>query len=259
MTAVTTRCAQGSPCWVSLMARDLGAAQEFYGPLLGWEFTAGPVRLGRYLRATLGGVPVAGLGLLPPGLGFPVSWTTYFAADSTDELAQRVRACGGTVAVGPLQADEAGRVAIVSDLSGAVFGLWEGQEHAGWQAVGVPGAPAWTELLTPEVGAAAAFYGSVFGHQVARVGPQAPARCEADALLRVDGRPVAGIRGAAGLRGGPPRWRVQFAVADVAAAAGAAVELGGRVLAGPQESPYGWLARLSDPEGGHFTVVQSGA
>ncbi|AXI79822.1 VOC family protein [Peterkaempfera bronchialis] len=248
MTAVRVQCAQGTPCWVSLMARDLGTAETFYGALLGWEFESGPVRLGRYVRATLNGAPVAGLGVAPADLGFPVEWTTYFAADSTDGTAQRIRECGGTVAVGPLQADESGRLVIASDVSGAVFGVWEGQEHQGWQTVGVPGAPAWTELVTSDGDAAAAFYGSVFGPAVERSGD--------DAVLRVEGRAVAGIRGAAALRGGPPRWRIYFAVADADRAARRAVELGGRLLVEPQESPHGRVARLSDPEGGRFSVVQ---
>lgn len=246
MTAVGIRCAQGSPCWVSLMARDLGTAGAFYGALLGWEFEGGPAGLGPYVRATLNGAPVAGLGVAPAG--YPVEWTTYFAADSTDGTAQRIRECGGTVAVGPLQAEDAGRLVIASDVSGAVFGVWEGQDQPGWQTEGEePGAPAWTELVTSDVEGAAAFYGSVFGPVVERRGQ--------DAVLLVEGSPVAGIRGAAELRGGHPRWRIHFAVGDVEEAASRAVELGGGVLVPPADSPNGRIARLVDSEGGHFSVL----
>ncbi|MET9366191.1 VOC family protein, partial [Streptomyces sp. NPDC006632] len=31
----------GVPCWVSLMARDLGAALDFYGAVFGWSFRSG--------------------------------------------------------------------------------------------------------------------------------------------------------------------------------------------------------------------------
>ncbi|WP_055585906.1 VOC family protein [Peterkaempfera griseoplana] len=248
MTDARTLSAQGSPCWVSLMARDLDTAGEFYGALLGWEFKGGPTGLGPYVRATLNGAPVAGLGVAPAG--FPVEWTTYFAADSTDGTAQRIRECGGTVAVGPVQAEGAGRLVIASDVSGAVFGVWEGQEHSGWQAVDVPGAPSWTELITPDLDGAAFFYGSVFGQAVERRGP--------DAVLMVDGSVVAGIRGATELRGGPPRWRVYFAVTDVEEAVQRAVELGGRLLVEPSDSPYGRYARLLDREGGRFSLVERG-
>ncbi|MFB6892815.1 VOC family protein [Kitasatospora sp. NPDC056327] len=249
MPALTIRLAQGTPCWVSLMTDDLPGAREFYGDLLGWTFSPGPGQLGDYVRARLGGEPVAGLGVSSVA-GFPVQWTTYFAVDDADRSAQLVRECGGTVAVGPLQAERAGRLAIAADVSGAVFGLWQGEEHPGREAGPQPGGPAWAELLTPDADGAAVFYRSVLGVPVAETG--------GGAALLVDGRPVAGVRRGAELRGHPPRWRTHFAVADVDLTARRAVELGGRVLVGPQPTPRGPAARLADPRGGHFSVLQTG-
>ncbi|WP_199926002.1 VOC family protein [Streptomyces sp. NRRL S-495] len=59
-------------------------------------------------------------------------------------------------------------------------------------------------------------------------------------------------------RGHPPRWRTHFAVADVDLTARRAVELGGRVLVTPQDTPRGRAARLADPRGGHFSVLRAG-
>ncbi|MEV7782650.1 VOC family protein [Kitasatospora sp. NPDC088351] len=249
MPAVKLRLAQGTPCWVSLMTDDLAGARAFYGGLLGWTYTPGPGQLGAYVRAELGGTPVAGLGVSSV-TGFPVQWTTYFAVDSADRTAQQVRECGGTVAVGPLQAEQAGRLAIAADVSGAVFGLWEGGEHLGREAGPEPGGPAWAELLTPDEPGSAAFYGAVLGRPV-------ESSAGGSALL-VNGRPVAGIRHSGELRGHPPRWRVHFAVRDAALTAGRAVELGGGVLVEPQETERGRVARLADPQGGHFSVLQTG-
>ncbi|MDY0813218.1 VOC family protein [Kitasatospora purpeofusca] len=251
MPALTLRLAQGTPCWVSLMTDDLPGARAFYGELLGWTFAAGPAQLGEYVRASLGEEPVAGLGVSAVA-GFPVQWTSYFAVDSADRATQLVRECGGTVAVGPLQAERAGRLAIAADVSGAVFGLWQGEEHIGRESGPEPGGPAWTELLTPDADGAAAFYGAVLAVPVA----EAPA--EGGSALLVGGRPVAGIRPGAELRGHPPRWRTHFAVSDVDLTARRAVELGGRVLVAPQETPRGRAARLADPRGGHFSVLRAG-
>jgi len=257
MTAVKVRLAQGTPCWVSLMTSDQEGAMAFYGALLGWEFSPGPTQLGAYVRATLNGAKVAGIGATPAGTGYPVGWTTYFAVDSADDVSQRIRECGGTVAVGPLQAEHAGRLAIAADLSGAVFGLWQGEEHIGWEVVGEPGAPAWNELLTPDEPAASAFYGAVLGRSVVESDAAAVARGEADATLDVGGFPVAGIRRSIDLRDGPPRWRVHFAVADTDLTVHRALDLGGRLLVGPHGTPYGRVARLADPQGGRFSVVQT--
>ncbi|MEU6234928.1 VOC family protein [Kitasatospora sp. NPDC047058] len=247
MPAVQLRLAQGTPCWVSLMTDDLDGARAFYGRLLGWTYTPGPTQLGAYVRAEVGGAPVAGLGVSTV-TGFPVQWTTYFAVDSADRTAQLVRECGGTVAVGPLQAERAGRLAIAADVSGAVFGLWQGEEHPGREAGPEPGGPVWAELITPDEEGAAVFYGAVLGRPVAPAG--------GGSALLVDGRPVAGIRPGAELRGHPPRWRVHFAVGDVGLTVRRAVELGGRVLLEPQDTGRGRVARLADPQGGHFSVLQ---
>lgn len=243
MPAVKVRLAQGTPCWVSLMTGDLQGAQAFYGALFDWEYSPGPAQLGAYVRASLGGAKVAGLGISPGGTGLPVEWTTYFAVDSADEVSQRIRECGGTLAVGPLQAERAGRLAIAADLSGAVFGIWQGEEHLGWEVVGEPGAPAWAELVTADEAGAASFYRAVLGRPGAGGGedPQGP--------------PAAGIRRSTELRGRPPRWRVCFAVADTDLTARRAEGLGGRVLVEPYESAQGRFARLADPQGGHFSVV----
>ncbi|MFD4658401.1 VOC family protein [Kitasatospora sp. NPDC058444] len=241
------RLAQGTPCWVSLLTDDLPGARTFYGALLGWTYTPGPGQLGDYVRAELDGAPVAGLGV-STATGFPVQWTTYFAVDDADRTAQLVRECSGTVAVGPLQAERAGRMAIAADVSGAVFGLWQGEEHLGREAGREPGAPAWAELLTPDADGAAAFYSTVFGR---------PVRSTADeTTLLVQGRPVAGIRHRAELRGHPPRWRTHFAVRDAALTARHTVELGGRVLVEPHDTARGRAARLADPQGGHFSVLE---
>jgi predicted enzyme related to lactoylglutathione lyase len=256
VTAVKVRLVQGMPCWVSLMTSDLEGAKAFYGALLGWEFEPGPTPLGAYVRATLGGAKVAGLGVTPLGTSYPVEWTTYFAVDSADEISQRVRECGGTVAVGPLQAERAGRMAIAADLSGAVFGLWQGEEHLGWEVVGEPGAPAWNELVTPDESAAAVFYRAVLGRPVVEAEASAVARGEDDAMVLVGGRPVAGIRHSADLTAGPARWSIHFAVEDTDLTAHQTLALGGAVLVGPYDTPYGRVSRLADPQGGRFSVVQ---
>jgi predicted enzyme related to lactoylglutathione lyase len=56
--------------------------------------------------------------------------------------------------------------------------------------------------------------------------------------------------------GGPPRWSVTFAVDDVDAIAARARELGGSVLAEPQNAPWVRFAVLADPAGASFTASQ---
>ncbi|WP_251095256.1 VOC family protein [Streptomyces sp. Caat 7-52] len=244
----------GTPCWVSLMVHGLDATEEFYGELFGWEFRPGPQQLGPYVRALLDGREVAGMGHLPPDHRLPVAWTPYLASDDVDQSADTVRLCGGTVAVGPLDAAEAGRMAIAADPSGAVFGIWQGAAHLGTAISGVPGTPVWNELVTFETESVAKFYTSVFGYEEEPV-----VSAGFDYLtLRLGGRPVAGLHGMGqGLpRDRGPHWQTYFEVADIGETLRQVTGLGGRVLRPAHDSPHGRVATVVDPEGAELSVVQ---
>jgi predicted enzyme related to lactoylglutathione lyase len=247
---VLVRCVPAAPCWVSLMARDLEAAKSFYGPLLGWVFEPGPDRWGEYVRAVVDGVEVAGIGVVAGDWQPPVAWTTYFGTESADEVAERVRERGATLAVGPLAFD-AGRIALAADQEGAAFGIWEGDLGCNTWLTS-PGAPAWIELRTADPFAAALFYGEVFAWD-GRDPRRFEVRWEHErVVLRADGHSVAALRKAVGVA---PHWEVFFSVADTDMAAKHAVRLGGAVADAPEDTPYGRVARLQDSEGGLFSVI----
>lgn len=254
------RAVQGAPCWVSLMAADLEGAQGFYGDLFGWRFRPSRHGHGRYTIAfTPDGAPTVGMSTpAAAGGAFPVTWTTYFAADSADDIAWRARERGGTVAVGPLEFGS-GRVAWAADPDGAVFGIWEGELSSAWWGERRPGAPVWLELRTRDAFEAALFYGHVFGWD-AQGQERCDVRFEHDrVVLHIDGKAVAGLRGGA-LEAAPdpnvrPRWHVYFCVDDVDRAAARAAALGGGIVSAPADTPYGRIAALRDPEGGLFSIA----
>ncbi|MFI1166433.1 VOC family protein [Streptomyces sp. NPDC020801] len=250
-----TRYTPGTPCWVSLMVHGMAATQAFYGELFGWEFEPGPHQLGPYVRALLDGQEVAGIGQLPPDRHLPIAWTPYLASDDVDLTAESVRLCGGTLGVGPLDAGEAGRLAIGSDPSGAVFGIWQAREHLGTGAAGAPGTPAWNELLTFEAASVAKFYEALFGYEerpVALAGFDCVTLC-------LDGRPVAGIHGVGHAlpRDRGPHWLTYFEVADADTALERLAGLGGHVLTAARDTPHGRVATVTDPEGARFALIQS--
>lgn len=255
-----TRTAQGAPCWVSLTVRDLAAAERFYGALCGWELKPGSRCPDPYVLAVAHGVPVAGITVATHDLGLPVSWVAYFHADSADEAAERIRERGATVAVGPVEFGS-GRVAWAADPAGAVFAIWDGEIDPAWGVDRAAGTPAWIELQTGDAFAAAIFYGEVFGWD------RDPERCDVcyeydRVVVRIDGRPAAGLCGKA-VEAAPaprlrPRWQVYFRVEDVDDAARQAVALGGAVVSEPADSPFGRVAALRDPEGGLFSVTACG-
>ncbi|MFE3325348.1 VOC family protein [Streptomyces sp. NPDC059176] len=247
------------------MARDIQAAQDFYGAVFGWEFRPGGLEQGSYVVAYAGGAPVAGLveSDRTMGVRLPVAWTAYFAADSADEAASRVRERGGTVAVGPLSFDN-GRMAWAADPFDATFCIWEGPVETGWQAGLGSGAVAWLELHTRDPFASALFYGGVFAWD----SPSADVidvHYEHDrVMLRAWGRTVAGMYG--GLKPSPdpairPKWHVHFCRDDVDAAVARVGAAGGSVVTAPHDTPLGRVATLRDPEGGlfHLSAGESSA
>ncbi|MFI6645155.1 VOC family protein [Streptomyces sp. NPDC050504] len=258
MTEAAARQTPGTPCWASLMVHGLPATQDFYGALFGWEFRPGPRQLGPYVRAVLGDDQVAGIGQSPPGRHLPIAWTTYLATGDADATAESIRSCGGTVAVGPLDAGEAGRLAIAADPAGAIFGIWqEGVEGPGRAAAGRPGTRVWHELLTRETGTVGKFYQSVFGYDV-----EAVVSADFDYLtLHLAGRPVAALHGVGNAlpRDRGAHWMTYFEVADTDGAANRVADLGGHVLQQPREGSGGRSALVADPEGAVFTIVRSAA
>ncbi|MFD9368331.1 VOC family protein [Streptomyces sp. NPDC060020] len=248
------------------MARDPGASQAFYGAVLGWQF--GAARLGEGFTVGFSdGVPVAGIGALPPAVTGPVAWTPYFAVDDADVTAARIRERSGTVAVGPL-AFGTGRAALASDRDGAVFGIWQGDAIPDW-GMGGEAAPAWLELRTRDAFDAAIFYGEVLEWACGQTGCCEVAYVEENnrIQLRHAGRTVARLHGGS-LAAAPdpalrPRWHVHFRVPDVETAVKAATALGGSTVSAPRpvsgpaadSGLFPHEVTLRDPDGALFAVV----
>ncbi|RAG82709.1 VOC family protein [Streptacidiphilus pinicola] len=249
----------GAPSWVSLIVRDLGAAERFYQGLLGWEFEQGPERLGAFVYVVVDGHRVAGISEVGD-LGFGTGWTTFFGVRDAHESARRIADRGGTIGVGPVAID-AGRIVLARDPDGASFGLWQGPEELPEASTSlVAGVPAWIELRTGDPFKSALFYGEVLDWD-----PEISHRTEVvweheRVVLRSDGRNIAAI-------GGPepspvpgavthPAWRVFFPTPDLADALVRAVELGGTVLVPSTPTPYGPVAQLQDPSGSRLCLIQ---
>jgi predicted enzyme related to lactoylglutathione lyase len=249
----------GVPCWVETLQPGPREALEFYGPLLGWEFgdSGAMPGGGEYFVARMRGRDVAAIGALPPvgGPTVPV-WNTYVSVASVEAAAERVTAAGGDVAIGPLDAHPAGRLAVVVDPAGAAISLWEPGEHQGAQLVNEPGTWTMSSLHAPDVHAADEFYGSVFGWEPEAFGQVTLFRLPGYAG-GVEGQPVPRDVVAAMAPPDPqipPHWNVNLRVADADATAERAAALGGTVVAAPMDTPGFRSAVLADPQGAVFSV-----
>jgi len=242
----------GVPCWVETLQPDPAAAHAFYRELFGWQLAGSP----EYAVARLGGHDVAGIAALGDG-PFAPSWITHVRVRDVHDAVRSATAAGATVALEPMDADPAGRLAGLRDPAGALFAVWEAGVREGAQLVNEPGAWAMSSLVSADPAAAAGFYGSLFGWTAEAYGPVS--------LFRLPGyvggepeQPVPRDVVAVLAQGdGPASWGVDFWVADVEATAGLAARLGGRILVAPHDRPPAFRnALVSDPAGAILSVSQ---
>jgi predicted enzyme related to lactoylglutathione lyase len=258
----------GVPCWIDTQQPDRDAALRFYGAVFGWSFENHLQRGDRaYDLATVDGRVVAAIGSGPSDT--TATWTTYIGVDDVEAAVANVEAAGGTVVAPPLRAGSAGRLALVTDPTGANLALWEPGRRKGVERVNEPGSWNWSLLSTPDPAGAAAFYAEVFGWEtdldapgpklvrlpgyadfLEQFDPELRARHAAGGVPEGFSDAVAWIlpsRGAA-------FWAVTFSVADADAAAQAAEQEGGRVVSGPTDTEWTREVVLADPAGATFTA-----
>jgi uncharacterized protein len=239
----------GVPCWVDTWQEEIPAA--FYSGLFGWEAQVGD----EYTLFTHRGLDVAGAGVRA---GAEPAWTTYVWVDDADAVAERAVAAGGRLVSEPFDSLDGGRMALVADPAGAVFGVWQLGEHRGARVVNEPGAWAMSALSTPDPEGANAFYGAVFGWQTSEFGPAT--------MWHVPGffggepqQPVPRDVVAVMVPGEHAVWAVNFWADDVDAAAERAAALGGAVISPPIDDPIGRNAVLADPAGAVISVSRPAA
>jgi uncharacterized protein len=239
----------GTPSWVDLGVSDVDAAVAFYEALLGWEIQEPAPDSGGYRICTLRDRPVAGLG--PQMEAQDDSWwTTYVSVADCDATAAKVKDAGGTVVGEPMDVPSAGRMAVCADPQGAPFSLWQPAGFAGAAYVNEPGSWCWSELETRTPEEAVAFYVAVFGWRAE------PFRdSDTDRVFFVGDAPVASV---SAITDGGESWAVYFQVDDCDAAVARVVELGGKSLADPTETPdIGRMAEVADPQGTVFYVLST--
>ncbi|MFD1814627.1 VOC family protein [Rhodococcus gannanensis] len=112
----------GTLVWSELVTTDPAVALTFYETVLGVTSTAMPMPGGTYTVLHAGGEDVGGCAT-PRVAGAPAHWQTYFAVDDPDATAEQSGAAGGSTLVAPFDVPGAGRIAVLSDPTGAVFSV----------------------------------------------------------------------------------------------------------------------------------------
>ena len=252
---------QGTPCWYELCTAKgaLGAADDFYGKVLGWTVEDAGMEGFTYHLARSDGDLVAGLMEMPDDAGaMPPLWMIYFAVDDADQAAADIRAAGGAVHREPADIPGTGRFAVVGDPQGAGFGILapapmeEGPPAGSAFDQGKAGHGNWHELMTTDPDAGFRFYAGLFGwekSQAMDMGEMGTYQ-----LFSHDGTDIGGMMG---LGNAPvPCWLPYFGIPGITEAIARIEAGGGRIAHGPMEVPGGaFIAVAQDPQGAWFAVV----
>jgi predicted enzyme related to lactoylglutathione lyase len=174
---------------------------------------------------------------------------------------------------------DAGRMATFADPTGAVFSVWQANQHAGAQLVNQPNTWNFSDLNTRDVDGALAFHGAVFGWvtdafaagdaefamlRLPRYGDFLEQR---DPELRSRQTAIGAPPGFEDVVAGlvrmasddatddtPAHWSVTFAVDDTDATSERGAALGATVMVEPVDAGPTRIAVLRDPQGAVFTV-----
>jgi uncharacterized protein len=252
----------GTFSWVELATTDPDGAKAFYGELFGWgaEDNEIPGGGGVYTMATVKGSAVAGITAQPEqqrSAGVPPNWFSYVAVAGADESAARVKELGGDVHAGPFDVGDAGRMAVIGDPTGAMFGLWQAGEAPGAGRVNEPGCLIWNELATSDPDAAQPFYSGLFGWAFEEAPTEGGPRYWIIGHEGASSGQNGGMREQTPEEGGvPPHWMPYFATDSVDASLAKAEELGGTPLFPAMEIPAGRIAGVRDPQGAAFSLFE---
>ena len=237
----------GKFVWRDLVTENPDAVKPFYAALFGWQFEEGRALGAPYTLIKSGGQYIAGISKTRrPQPDQPVSqWLSFMSVADVDRAVEKTRAAGGSLVAGPLDLPNIGRGAVVLDPDGAPLGLLR-------SSIGDPADAAepavnrflWTEHLSRDPQASADFYAALVGFEVRKIDSGGK-----HYWVLVKGRERAGL-----LRNpiavDRPIWLASIRVADPAASAARAAQLGGRVLLAPRaDLRNGTLALIADPTG----------
>ncbi len=243
----------GTPCWIELVTPDREKAVAFYGGLFGWTATEPDEQFGGYSQWMLDGRPIGGLMPEVPGMTGPPTWSVYLATADAEKTAALAAEHGGSVIAPPMELPGLGAMVVVADASGLTHGGWQAGPFEGTESADGPGDPVWHEAYSKDFATTQAFLRDVFGWDINVQGDSDEFRYSTNGPMEAA---TAGLMDATMFgEDFTPHWTAYINVADTDATMAKVAELGGSVVEGPDDTPYGVLATVVDPNGQRIKAI----
>jgi uncharacterized protein len=243
----TVKTTVGTFVWHEQVSSDPKRAQEFYTKLFGWETEVFKPGEADYKMISSDGQTHGGFSKAMEGAP-PPHWLSHVRVENVDETIEKAKGAGGTLAAGPFEMSEVGRMAIITDPQGAFVSAYQPESEGS----GSEGVFVWDELGTTDPDAAQRFYESVFDWTTEDMGPD-------HGGYRIFQRGETRLGGLMALQDDamPALWQPYVAVENTDATAAKAKDLGGTALMEPMDVPgVGRIAVLRDPQGAVFGIIK---
>lgn len=252
---VTKKYPQGTFCWADAFSTDIEATREFMTELFGWTSEDLPTDVGLdYTMFYLDGKEVAAASPMPKDMeGMPSFWVNHVAVDDVDEVVKKAEELGGTVTMPAMDVMDQGRMASITDPTGAALSLWEAKKRIGAKVINTPGAMSWNELNTHDLETAKEYYQNLFGWKV-----EYDEKADYHTISN-NGRMNGGmLQIKPEWKDAPPAWMPYFTVESMDESVEKVKELGGETKTEVIEAGAGKMMLVADPTGAHFMIIEMG-
>ncbi|MEA3081720.1 MAG: uncharacterized protein QOD54_1388 [Sphingomonadales bacterium] len=255
---------RGDFIWYELLTTDIAGAKSFYDKVVGWniesqsQFPNDYRMIGRSDGKFAGGAMQLNEEMKQHGAR--PTWLAYIHVPDVDAQVAAIEGDGGKVMMPPFDIPGVGRVAMVTDPSGAPFYVMKPLPRADDPnaksdvfSVDQPQHVRWNELSTADQDSAIDFYRRQFGW--GQEGEMDMGEMGQYRFIQVNG-----VNAGAIMRK-PPQlpvsiWTFYIGVDDIDRASEAVRAGGGQILHGPMEIPGGeYSLNGMDPQGASFGLV----
>jgi predicted enzyme related to lactoylglutathione lyase len=114
--------AEGVFVWDELGTTDVAGAERFYGDVFDWTTKDMGPDFGGYKIFQQGETRIAGVMALPDA-SMPAGWQPYVAVEDVDATTKKATELGASALMEPMDVPNVGRIAVIRDAQGAVFGI----------------------------------------------------------------------------------------------------------------------------------------
>jgi len=247
MTTFTSH-ENGMPSWIDVAVEteeqdhDLRA---FLTALFDWTWDLGGPETSFYSIASSNGAPVLGLFCFEGARG---AATTYFTTSDVGATIERATELGATVMMPASQVMDLGHTAVLTDPTGATFGLWQPGTFHGFGVQYEPNAPGWFDHASSDPQKAGEFYAGLTGFTLTNM--------EGDMRILQNGEQwFASVSN--GQEGDTPQWKPIFVVDSLKRIRETVPRHGGAILIEEMPVPGSALCIFTEPVNGTIMTVMA--